>query len=68
MTSDEHWDGWAVMRRTGTVIVDLHRDATEASIWQIALGWPSAQEIAWEKRNGAEAFRVRVSRITEEKQ
>jgi hypothetical protein len=59
-----HYDGWAVRRRDGSVIVEVGAEATEQRIWNIALGWPSADEIAWEKATGA-AFRCRVTVMPE---
>jgi hypothetical protein len=63
MTEAEYHEGWAVKRRNGTVIVEVGANASEAAIWNIALGWPSAEEIAFEIANGGYAFRCRVSRI-----
>lgn len=54
--------GWAIVRIDGTVFVELGRDCDEATAWQIALGWPSEEEIAWHKARGARAFRCKVVR------
>lgn len=49
--------GWAVVRTDGVVVVEIGAAVDEAHIWQIALGWPSPDEITWNKRHGARAFR-----------
>jgi hypothetical protein len=66
MIEAEHYDGWAVRRRNGSVIVEVGPEASEKGIWNIALGWPSAEEIAWEKVNGGRAFRCRVTPMPED--
>lgn len=55
--------GWAVKRRDGVVIADFQRDVTEDKIWQIALGWPDAEGIAWEKSKGGRSFRCELREI-----
>lgn len=55
--------GWAVRRRDGVVIADFQSDITEDKIWQIALGWPSPEEITWEKSRGGRAFLCELREI-----
>jgi hypothetical protein len=41
---------WVVVAPSGLVYVGLHEN--EADTWQIALGWPPAEEIAERKAQG----------------
>ena len=61
MTTIKVIEGWAVRRSNGSVLVDVAPDATEASCWNVAFGWPSADEIEQEKAKGAVAYRCSVS-------
>ncbi len=54
--------GWAVRFRDGSIVVDCDA-TTEERIWTIALGWPPPEEIEWNKRRGARAFRVEIREI-----
>lgn len=56
--------GWAVTRTDGRTVADFGPDMDEKSIWVLALGWPSAKEIEWQKARGARAFRCRLEEIT----
>ncbi len=58
-----HNEGWAVVRASGTVVVDISPEATEDAIWNIALGWPSTSDIEAEKARGGRAFRCRLVEI-----
>lgn len=53
-------EGWALRNAAGIVVVDVCPGATETGIWNIALGWPTLDEIAWQKEHGAVAYRCRV--------
>lgn len=55
--------GWAVQRADGYVVADFEPGITEAKIWQIALGWPPEDEIAWHKANGTRAFRCELREV-----
>jgi hypothetical protein len=55
--------GWAVIRCDGSVVVEIGGEIDEDCIWKVALGWPSQEEITWNKRHGARAFRCRVTEI-----
>lgn len=57
--------GWALKRVDGSVVVELGHDIDEARIWQVGLGWPHAEEIEWNKRRGARAFRCRLTEVIE---
>ncbi len=58
--SDAGVIGWAVKRRGGTVVVEIGAEVTEATVWNIALGWPSDDEITAEKAAGGFAYPCRV--------
>lgn len=52
---------WAVEDPEGRVLADsTFRD--EAHAWQVALGWPSEQEIAHAKRRGYRAYLAEIYR------
>ena len=57
-TTDVRWLGWAVDRPGLPLYVQFGGDESEA--WRIALGWPSQEEIAHAKDNGARAFPVEI--------
>lgn len=59
--------GWAVQRADGSIIVEIGDGIAEQHIWQIALGWPTKEEIEWEKQHGTRAFRCRVTECADEK-
>lgn len=61
--SSEKTTGWAVRRADCRVIVEIGAEVTEKDIWEIALGWPTKEEIADQKRRGGRAFRCRVVEI-----
>lgn len=45
---------WAIIKPNGDILLDSSF-ANEAHAWQIALGWPSDQEIDEAKKNGYRA-------------
>lgn len=55
--------GWAVKRADGDVIVEIGQLVTESSIWQLALGWPSEEEVQDNIRRGGRAFRCKVVEV-----
>lgn len=55
--------GWAVRRADGLVVAELGPNVTEDWIWTLALGWPTPEEIKWEKKKGGRAFRCRLVEI-----
>ena len=55
--------GWAVKHVNGSVTVELGLDVDEGCVWQVALGWPDAEEIEWNKKRGARAFRCHLFEV-----
>lgn len=49
-----------MQRANGHVVVEIGDDVTEESIWRIALGWPTREEVADEKRRGGRAFHCQI--------
>ncbi len=60
-TTDHRWLGWAVDQPGQLLYVQYGGDEAEA--WRVALGWPSAEEIAHAKRHGARAFPVEIREV-----
>jgi hypothetical protein len=57
-------ESWAIFYPSGEVIADTtFKDENHA--WQIALGWPNAEEIEQAKRNGFRAARVHLVPIAQ---
>jgi hypothetical protein len=56
--SEISWLGWAVDYPGRPLHVEYCAD--EATVWRHALGWPDDDEIAFAKKQGAMAFRVRI--------
>jgi hypothetical protein len=57
------WERLAIVRPEGGLYV--HDDAHDAeAAWRVALGWPSAEEIADAQRRGARLIRVRIREVS----
>ena len=55
--------GWALQRADGTIYVEIGSDAYEGGVWRIGLGWPSKEEIEWQKQRGARAFPCEIREV-----
>lgn len=55
---------WAVCWPDGRMLADS-TFTDEAHAWQVALGWPSAEEIAYAQAQGVVACRVTVKPVSE---
>lgn len=56
--TERRWLGWAIDRPGHPLFVQSCGD--EEGAWDIALGWPSAEEIAAAKAAGARAFPIEI--------
>jgi hypothetical protein len=57
-TLPRRWRGWAIDRPSHPLFVQSGGD--EEGAWDIALGWPSAEEIEVAKAAGARAFPIEI--------
>ena len=55
MSAGREFRGWMVVLPDGHVVVQAGANVDENHIWQIALGWPDAEEIRDAQRRGARA-------------
>ena len=56
------WTCWAFVGADGSMFADTFFSIQD-SVWDVALGWPNAEDIQEAKKRGCRVCRVRVTEI-----